>query len=397
MSDNDNGAPERLDLGFGDGPAHRPLDARLTAGRRALRRRRAVSGVATLAVLAAVGSTYSLASGGGSEAGGVDPAAQTSVEPTPDDGDFATDCPDLEVSPGAPATSVPPAGPGLGEPNEDNEQGDSANISGGSSDSGEPDESDEQGDSASGSSTSGTFSESAEPDESDEPGDSASSSSTTTESPGPDETGEASGSGGSGPSALPGDPVETMPSAPQPAEPCVDAPTEESDDSASGGGSSSGGSSGTSYGSDDGGSGSATIDDLGNTPEVDDETPVLIDADGAVLVATGVEITRQSPNPLHLEAPDRSVALVYVDPDGARHRARVTYRFLGDDCALWTFDQEPVHGSPAGTLAGWARQRVNTGMNSLDTSGSDGCGSGFSYSGTSPSDWEPKSDTVGER
>lgn len=55
---------ENLDTSFGDGPRQSPIDDHVTAGRRALRRRRATTGVAGLAVVALVGGTSWLATGG---------------------------------------------------------------------------------------------------------------------------------------------------------------------------------------------------------------------------------------------------------------------------------------------------------------------------------------------
>ncbi|KQY57034.1 MULTISPECIES: hypothetical protein [unclassified Nocardioides] len=48
---------DRLEDAIGDGPAHRPIDARLSAGRAALRRRRAAVGVGALAMAAVLGGT----------------------------------------------------------------------------------------------------------------------------------------------------------------------------------------------------------------------------------------------------------------------------------------------------------------------------------------------------
>ena len=46
-----------LETSFGDGPAHRPIDERLVAGRRALHRRRIVTTGATAAAVAALALT----------------------------------------------------------------------------------------------------------------------------------------------------------------------------------------------------------------------------------------------------------------------------------------------------------------------------------------------------
>ncbi|MBA3780459.1 MAG: hypothetical protein H0X12_01195 [Nocardioides sp.] len=54
---------DRLGRSFGDGPSHRPLDDRLVAGHRALLRRRIGTSLASLAVVAVIGSSYALAGG----------------------------------------------------------------------------------------------------------------------------------------------------------------------------------------------------------------------------------------------------------------------------------------------------------------------------------------------
>jgi hypothetical protein len=48
---------EELDRSFDSGPAHRPIEDRLVAGRRLVRRRRAAASAAALAVIAVVGAT----------------------------------------------------------------------------------------------------------------------------------------------------------------------------------------------------------------------------------------------------------------------------------------------------------------------------------------------------
>lgn len=55
---------DELDASFGDGPAHRPIDGQVRAGRKALRRRRVTTGVAALAVVGLVGGTSWLATAG---------------------------------------------------------------------------------------------------------------------------------------------------------------------------------------------------------------------------------------------------------------------------------------------------------------------------------------------
>ena len=77
---------ERLDASFDDGPPHRPVEERLAAGRRAVRRRRRWAIVGSVAVLAALSAGTVLlepASGGG---GGNDlplPTPTSTVVPTP--------------------------------------------------------------------------------------------------------------------------------------------------------------------------------------------------------------------------------------------------------------------------------------------------------------------------
>ena len=65
---------EQLEAGFAAEPAHRPIDERLEAGRRALRRRRVVSGSAALAVVAVLAGGYAVA-GPGSQPRGTEPPA----------------------------------------------------------------------------------------------------------------------------------------------------------------------------------------------------------------------------------------------------------------------------------------------------------------------------------
>lgn len=74
---------EHLDRSFGDGPAHRPVGTSLVAGRRSLLGRRLATGAASLAVVALVGTSYAVASGGGGQA--IRPGFATS-SPTPDSG-----------------------------------------------------------------------------------------------------------------------------------------------------------------------------------------------------------------------------------------------------------------------------------------------------------------------
>lgn len=51
---------DELETSFGDGPAHRPVEQRIAAGRRLVRRRRALGGDAALAVVAALGAGYAV-------------------------------------------------------------------------------------------------------------------------------------------------------------------------------------------------------------------------------------------------------------------------------------------------------------------------------------------------
>ena len=56
---------EEIEQSFGNGPAHRPIEDVLVAGRRGVRRRRTVAGVATaVATLAVLGATYAVTAPG---------------------------------------------------------------------------------------------------------------------------------------------------------------------------------------------------------------------------------------------------------------------------------------------------------------------------------------------
>ncbi|MDN5894930.1 MAG: hypothetical protein L0H93_13005 [Nocardioides sp.] len=73
---------------FGDGPPQPPIDDHVAAGRRALRRRRATAGVATLAVAGLIGGTSWLATSGPGDDSGADdqtvataPSASQSTDP----------------------------------------------------------------------------------------------------------------------------------------------------------------------------------------------------------------------------------------------------------------------------------------------------------------------------
>lgn len=75
---------EELDRAIGHGPGHRPIEERIAAGRRAVRRRRAVGAVASLAVVAALGGTaWALADGGSRTSGEVNPPIATEAPPSP--------------------------------------------------------------------------------------------------------------------------------------------------------------------------------------------------------------------------------------------------------------------------------------------------------------------------
>ena len=74
-----------IDESFGGGPSHRPIDERLRAGRRAVRRRRAtLTGIAALATAGIVGAASAVTGGVG--------AAQRELHPASNDGDTITAC-----------------------------------------------------------------------------------------------------------------------------------------------------------------------------------------------------------------------------------------------------------------------------------------------------------------
>ena len=71
---------EEIERSFGDGPAHPPVEHRITAGRRALVRRRVASGAAAVAVVAVIGTGwYAVAPGDPLDRG----SGQVAVDPTP--------------------------------------------------------------------------------------------------------------------------------------------------------------------------------------------------------------------------------------------------------------------------------------------------------------------------
>jgi hypothetical protein len=70
---------EEIERSFGTGPEHRPIEARIKAGRRALRRRQAAAAVAGVGVLAVLGGTYSAISPGPQDEG----TGNVAVNPSP--------------------------------------------------------------------------------------------------------------------------------------------------------------------------------------------------------------------------------------------------------------------------------------------------------------------------
>ncbi len=78
-----NDLQDRLDSSFGHGPAHPPLDSLLTAGRRAVRRRRLAAAGAALTVLAIAGGTGVALAGGHPSAGRPPVTHQPTVAPSP--------------------------------------------------------------------------------------------------------------------------------------------------------------------------------------------------------------------------------------------------------------------------------------------------------------------------
>jgi hypothetical protein len=76
-----DGFRDLLDSSFGDGPAHRPVAATLRHGRRRLLRRRAASGVGTLAVAGVMVTSFVALAGGSPPLASIDPADATSTAP----------------------------------------------------------------------------------------------------------------------------------------------------------------------------------------------------------------------------------------------------------------------------------------------------------------------------
>lgn len=76
---------EQIEASFGDGPSHRPLEDRLSAGRRARRRRKSTEGVAAVASVAVLGlAAYTLAPGGTPDSA-KDPGFSEQPSATPSD------------------------------------------------------------------------------------------------------------------------------------------------------------------------------------------------------------------------------------------------------------------------------------------------------------------------
>ena len=96
---------DEIERSFGDGPAHRPVEDRLTAGKRVVRRRRATTAAAALAVVAVVGASYSVAEGvDGDGAGAVASQREAGEDPNDEmfaDGQLATyDAGEIVIRPG---------------------------------------------------------------------------------------------------------------------------------------------------------------------------------------------------------------------------------------------------------------------------------------------------------
>jgi hypothetical protein len=82
---------EELDRSFGSGPEHRPIEDRLAAGRRLVRRRRLATGAgATAAVLVVGGAAFALA-GGGSPSAEQEPTFATTPTSSPEAADPPVD------------------------------------------------------------------------------------------------------------------------------------------------------------------------------------------------------------------------------------------------------------------------------------------------------------------
>lgn len=78
---------EQIETSFGDGPSHRPLEDRLSAGRRARRRRKSTEGLAVVAGVAVLGlAAYTLAPSGSPDTakdpGFANPSTATPTDPS---------------------------------------------------------------------------------------------------------------------------------------------------------------------------------------------------------------------------------------------------------------------------------------------------------------------------
>jgi hypothetical protein len=96
---------DELDRAIGDGPDHRPLEATLRSGRRALRVRRTVTAAAMVAVVAGIGTTWSVVQDAAPRRAEV---ADGSYTPTP--GPPVTLSDDYDFAPGDPAAALTPDG-----------------------------------------------------------------------------------------------------------------------------------------------------------------------------------------------------------------------------------------------------------------------------------------------
>lgn len=330
FNDGDDNA-EHLDLSFGDGPAHRPLDDRITAGRRALLRQRLFSGVAAAAVLAVVGTTYAVSNGGGETAGGIDPAAAPSTiaptpEPAPADDDSACELsyatstePVLEAVP-APlgevgiGTDAPSAGAGGG-------------AQGGGTDPGaipEP------------------------PVLPSQPGDvgAGDDSSISSEPATPVEPGTA-------------EPPD-LPMLPVPNGTAIPVAPGEDPFSCSGDTPAFTDTPGITLGDGAGLAGYAYVGPLDGTesdvPVLDDGAPAGLTTDGDLVAGPGVTVLREVSNPLELEAPNHSLGFAYTLA-GAKYWGLATM-LVSDDgtCGQWTLDQQAVAESASASLEAWLAQ-----------------------------------------
>jgi hypothetical protein len=82
---------EELDRSFGTGPEHRPVEARLSAGRRLVRRRRLATGAGAVAAALVVGGTAFALAGGGSPSAVQEPTVATSPTSSPEAADPPVD------------------------------------------------------------------------------------------------------------------------------------------------------------------------------------------------------------------------------------------------------------------------------------------------------------------